>query len=464
MKESLKNGFALEANFDGIIGPTHNYSGLSFGNVASTRNQDNASNPRQAALQGLAKMKALFDLGLTQGVLPPQERPDIFTLRRLGFRGTDAKILADAMRVDPKLVYAISSASSMWTANAATVSPSTDTRDGKVHFTTANLSSKFHRSIEPIVTARALKAIFKDPTHFAHHHPLPPVANFGDEGAANHTRFCSSYGEVGLEFFVYGKNTLSSEAVEPQKYPARQTLAASLAVSRLNRLLPQRVVFGQQAPRAIDAGVFHNDVAAVGNKNVFFYHQAAYLESARVVSELQSKFKKITGAPLLLVNVKSNQISLEKSIKTYLFNSQLVSVQSPSGKDEMILIAPSECEEDKSVRRYLLRLTEESSHPIRQVRFFNLRESMRNGGGPACLRLRVVLKHPEIQACNPKAFMTENLYKQLVDWVNRHYRDRLSPFELADPALLNESRKALDELTQLLDLGSIYRFQRSSRS
>ena len=59
----------FEANFDGLVGPTHNYAGLSVGNVASLNNAKNTSNPKQAAKQGLAKMKALADLGMVQGVL-----------------------------------------------------------------------------------------------------------------------------------------------------------------------------------------------------------------------------------------------------------------------------------------------------------------------------------------------------------------------------------------------------------
>ena len=50
---------AREFNFDGLVGPSHNYAGLSFGNVASFSNVKSASNPKQAALQGLAKMRAL---------------------------------------------------------------------------------------------------------------------------------------------------------------------------------------------------------------------------------------------------------------------------------------------------------------------------------------------------------------------------------------------------------------------
>ncbi|MDR3608672.1 MAG: N-succinylarginine dihydrolase [Oligoflexia bacterium] len=454
---------AQEANFDGIVGPTHNYSGLSFGNVASSASKANISNPKQAALQGLGKMKALLDLGLVQGVLPPQERPDVASLRRIGFRGSDHEIVIQAGKTDPAILAAASSASSMWAANAATVSPSADTADGKVHFTPANLSNKFHRSIEADTTSRALQAIFRDPARFAHHAPLPSNASFGDEGAANHTRLCAEYGGPGLEFFVYGRRAFYPEkaapAPEPTKYPARQSLEASQAIARLHGLSPENALFAQQDPGAIDAGVFHNDVAGVGNKNALFYHEEAYADRKGVPAALRERFKRITKQDLILVEVPSDAISIERAVRSYLFNSQLISLPG-SDKNEMMLIAPEECEQDSAVKSYLETvLLPDPRQPIRKVRYFNLKESMRNGGGPACLRLRVVLTPEEIRGCNPKALLNEALYAQLVSWVERHYRDRLLPSDLADPALLDESRSALDELTQLLGLGSIYPFQ-----
>ncbi|MDX5300279.1 MAG: N-succinylarginine dihydrolase, partial [Gammaproteobacteria bacterium] len=256
----------VEANFDGLVGPTHNYAGLSWGNVASSGNADLPANPREAARQGLMKMKALADRGFLQGVLPPQERPHIPTLRRLGFAGSEARMLAVAA-ADPVLLAAVSSASCMWTANAATVSPSADTRDGRVHFTPANLNAKFHRSIEHPVTGRILQRIFADARYFAHHKALPLVSQFGDEGAANHTRLCADYAAPGVELFVYGREAFNESAPRPQRFPARQTREACESIARLHGLQEARVVYAQQHPDAIDAGVFHNDVIAVGNGN-----------------------------------------------------------------------------------------------------------------------------------------------------------------------------------------------------
>ncbi|MDN6320505.1 MAG: N-succinylarginine dihydrolase [Marinobacter sp.] len=441
---------AVEANFDGLVGPTHNYAGLSWGNVASKSNVNAVSNPKEAALQGLAKMKRLADRGYVQGVLPPHERPHIPSLKALGFGGTDAQILEQAAKSSPSVLAAVSSASSMWTANAATVSPSADTADHRVHFTPANLSAKFHRSIEHCVTGRTLKSIFADEGYFAHHRALPSVSHFGDEGAANHTRLCGGYGDPGVELFVYGQVAFNEQAPAPKNYPARQTLEASQAIARLHGLKNENLVFAQQNPAAIDAGVFHNDVIAVGNGNTLFYHDMAFLNEEQVLSDIRER---LTRDELEAIRVSSADVPLEDAVASYLFNSQLLN--SPDG---MLLAVPGECREVGSVSRYLDKLLA-AGGPITAVEVFDVKQSMRNGGGPACLRLRVVLNDDELQAMHRGVILTDELYERLTSWVEAHYRDQLAREDLADPMLLNEVRKALDELTGILGLGSIYDFQ-----
>lgn len=439
-----------EANFDGLVGPTHNYAGLSYGNVASTEHGGAIASPKQAALQGLAKMKALAELGLVQGVLPPHERPDVRMLRRIGFTGTDAEVVARAAAHDRTLLAVASSASAMWTANAATVAPSADTDDGRVHFTPANLIEKAHRAIEPETTRRALLAIFRDPSRFVVHEPLPATQAFGDEGAANHTRLATDVGARGVHVFVYGRRGLRGDGPAPRRFPARQTLEASEAVARLHALPADRCMFVQQTPDVIDRGVFHNDVIAVGTERVLFFHEEAFVGSDAVLRALAEKVEGF--AP---VRVPSSAVSVEDAVRSYLFNSQLVRVPSQDG---LTLIAPEECREVEPVRRWL----DENvgpGQPIASVRTFDLRQSMQNGGGPACLRLRVVLSDEDRAAVNPACLVDDALHAQLVRWVERHYRDALAAPDLADPKLLDESRAALDELTQLLDLGAIYPFQ-----
>lgn len=449
---------AVEVNFDGLVGPTHNYAGLSLGNVASMSHRGAVSNPRAAALEGLAKMKFLADLGVPQAVLPPHARPSIETLREFGFSGNDAAVLEKAARDAPDLLRACASSSSMWVANAATVTPSRDAADRRVHFTPANLGSKFHRSIEPPQTRRTLAAIFRDPSKFVVHAPVPFAQGLGDEGAANHTRLAPAHSDRGLHLFVYGHHAfpVSSDAPAPRRFPSRQAFQASRAVASLHGISEDALVFAQQNPRAIDAGVFHNDVIAVGNDDVLLFHEHAFLDSARVIRQLRRRFAALhSGAELTAIEVPAAAVSLREAIRTYVFNSQLVTLD----HGHMALIAPAECQENSRVRRYLENLVARGRTPIRQLHHVDLRQSMRNGGGPACLRLRVVLTPAELSCIAPGVRFTPQLHGVLKGWIQRHYRETLRPADLADPRLLAESRSALDELTQLLGLGSIYPFQ-----
>jgi succinylarginine dihydrolase len=339
----------------------------------------------------------------------------------------------------------------MWAANAATVCPSADSSDGKVHFTPANLRSNFHRAIEAPTTARILNAVFADPERFVHHPPLPPVELFGDEGAANHTHFSWGDGGRGVQLFVYGRKSIAPASALPSRYPARQSLEASRAVARLHGLDSAHLVFAQQSPEAIDAGAFHNDVVAVGHKSVFLFHERAFHDQAAAKKELEKK----TRSNLRLIEVAASEVSLVDAIATYLFNSQLVTL--PSSK--MALIAPRECRDSKPIWAYLQALLDEHDF-LERIEIVDLRQSMKNGGGPACLRLRVELNEEELGAMNQATLLDEELFTWLTAWVDRHYRDRLQESDLADPSLLEESHAALDELTELLDLGSIYPFQR----
>ena len=443
----------IEANFDGLVGPTHNYSGLAAGNLAAAAHAGQRSNPRAAALQGLAKMKALADRGFAQALLPPHERPSVAALRRIGFDGTDADVIARAAKEAPHLLAAASSAAAMWVANAATVSPAVHTADGRVHFTPANLATAFHRSIEAEQTARTLQAIFADPAFFAHHAPLPPTPQFGDEGAANHTLLCRDYGEPGIELFVYGRDSDYPSARTPVRYPARHTRAASAAVARLHGLDPRRVVLAQQDPNAIDAGVFHNDVIAVGNRDVLFFHEHAFAGRERTLDDIQ---RALGDVPLRTVMVRASDATVTDAVSTYLFNSQLLSL----GDGRMLLVAPAECREHPRVSACVDAIA--GGGPIAEVVTFDLRESMKNGGGPACLRLRIVLSDDARRAVKPAVWIDDALHDKLAMWIERRYREHLVPADLGDPQLLDESRTALDELTQMLDLGSLYPFQREA--
>lgn len=445
-----------ELNLDGLVGPSHHYAGLAKGNLASFSNALSVANPLEAASQGLAKMRFLHQLGLKQALLPPHQRPNLALLHQLGFTGNPAEQVAKAKRQAPEILSACYSAASMWTANAATVSASPDTSDHRVHITAANLVSNLHRSQEADFSMRVLAKIFADENLFVHHFFLAQTTPLGDEGAANHSRLCANHASPGINLFVYGQQSLqkSSKKNGPLKYPARQTLEASQAIARSHQLNPQKIIFARQNPRAIDRGVFHNDVIAVANENVLLIHEEALVEQAKIIKLL----KKQAGFPLTIIEIPKTRLSLAQAVDSYFFNSQLISLNH-SPQKHMLLLAASECRTHRQTQTLIDQLLADDSNPISAVHYLNLKQSMRNGGGPACLRLRVPLNTMELAAMHQGVLITDSLLNQLEQWLKRHYRSHLHPDDLADPLLINECFTALDELTTLLGLGAIYPFQ-----
>lgn len=421
-----------EVNFDGLIGPTHNYAGLSLGNVASQANAGEASNPKAAALQSLSKMRLLIDLGLVQGFLPPLPRPNFKALYALGFGADERTAIERAWRCDPAIVATVYSASSMWTANAATVAPSTDTKDARVHFVPANLASNLHRQFEGSQTAQLLQQVFADPDHFRHHPPLPGGVFFSDEGAANHGRLAPSHAEPGLHVFVYGD--------DGARYPARQSRAASAAVARSLELNDQRVLLLKQSPAAIDAGAFHNDVVGVANENVLFLHEQSFADRDLALARVKE-----CAPGVEIIEAPSREMPLEDAIASYLFNSQLVTL----GDGKMALILPVEARENQCANDFLKRVLEDDNS-VAALNFIDVRESMRNGGGPACLRLRVVLNGAEQAAVSPLFITDPDGIERLEAWVARHYRDRLVADDLRDPDFAREALDAVSTLYGML--------------
>jgi len=442
---------AWEVNFDSIVGPTHHYAGLAPGNFASMRNRGRKSNPRHAALQGLEKMRLVMRLGVPQAVLPPHQRPYMPLLRRLGFSGSDRRMLQAAARDTPLMLAACSSAAAMWAANAATVSPSADTADHRVHITPANLISQLHRSIEASFTTRVLRKIFPDPKRFVVHDPLPTAIALRDEGAANHMRLAPEYGSPGLEIFTFDSPEPYQVDKYPRRFPARQTLGAAVALENRHLLNSEAALSLQRTPICTDAGAFHNDLTAMSNQSLLIYHASAYATAAS--GEIARRYRRITGEKLQIIGISKQQLSLSEAVKTYLFNSQILTVADSS----MVLLAPEECRRSRRVSEIIEELL--ARGVWRAVHYVDVRQSMRNGGGPACLRLRIVLTRREFAAMHQGIILTELLYARLVAWVNKHYRDQLRPADLADPKLLHESLSALDELSTILKLGAIYDFQ-----
>lgn len=414
-----------EINFDGIIGPSHNYSGLSLGNIASTNNKGLVSHPRAAALQGLEKMRHNLRLGLPQGLFLPHPRPDKAWLAELG---------TTIEEVPTSLRPAAFSASAMWAANAATVSPAPDCADGRCHLTAANLRTMAHRSHEWPMTLKQLRLAFADERHFAVHPPVP--ATFGDEGAANHMRLASRHDAAGVEVFVYGRRGGA--------FPARQHEEACRAVARFHRLDPDRTLFVAQSEEAIAAGAFHNDVVAVANENVIFAHEKAFEDRSAFYAELRRLLPEVE-----IVEVPDAAVSLADAIKSYLFNAQLVSL--PEGG--MGLILPEEARETPNVWAWLQEMIA-GNGPIRRLLVVDVRQSMANGGGPACLRLRVVADPATV---DPRFMVDEPKLDLVAAVIGAHWPEAIAPDDLLDPALWAQMEAARRALNAVLDLEEIDR-------
>ncbi|NJC33616.1 succinylarginine dihydrolase [Sphingomonas jejuensis] len=408
-----------EINFDGIVGPTHNYAGLSLGNLASARNAGRISRPRAAALQGLAKMRANLALGLAQGILLPHVRPHRHWLQTLS---------ADMHTPPPVPAWAMSAAA-MWTANAATVSPAPDTADGRCHLTVANLVTMPHRSHEWPGTLAQLRIAFSDPAHFTVHDPVP--APFGDEGAANHMRFASGYDAPGVEVFVFGDRG--------GPFPARQSRVGSEAVARRHGLDPSRTLMVRQSEAAIAAGAFHNDVVAVADGRTLFAHEQAFEDRAGTLDAIAAL---VPGFEL--VEVPAAEVSLADAIRSYLFNAQLVTLPDCS----QALILPTDAREVPSVAGWVERNLS-GNGPIRRVHYVDVRESMANGGGPACLRLRVVADPATVD----RRFLVDDARIAMIEGVvARHWPEEIGPAEIASPHLIDRVEGARAALMTALDL------------
>ncbi len=403
-----------EINFDGIIGPSHNYAGLSLGNIASSSNAGAVSQPRAAALQGVEKMRANLRLGLAQGFFMPLDRPNTAWL---------AGLATDMENAEPHIRAAAFSASAMWAANAATVSPAPDTADGRCHLSAANLLTMAHRSHEWYGTLAQLKLAFADENVFAVHPPVPPP--FGDEGAANFMRLCLSHGEAGIEIFVYGK------AGGP--FPARQQIESSKAIARAHCLDPARTLFVQQSEIAIAAGAFHNDVVAVANERVLFTHEQAFEFPEATYADIKRLMPEAE-----IVIVPADRVNLADAIQSYLFNAQLVTL--PDGG--MALILPSEAQANGRVWGWLSEMVA-GNGPIRRLVPVDVRQSMANGGGPACLRLRVVADQATV---DQRFIADEPKLDSIAGVIAAHWPESIAPEQLGDASLIAQVQKARSAL------------------
>jgi succinylarginine dihydrolase len=447
-------------NFDGIPGPTHQYQGLGYGNVLSQVNAGRNSSPRLAALQGLNKARTLQEKGFPQALLPPLTRPYLQLLVQAGLLDRSelpealdhsnldqlAMAIERAAREEPALVAACFSASGMWVANWATVAPSADTLDGKVHFTVANLASNLHRSIERAEIAQVLRSIFSDNARFTVHAPLPASAAVADEGAANHMRLARAHGDRGLHLMVYGTESLRGTP-QDGSYVGRQTRIASRCLTASNALSPDRWLLLPQSSAAISAGIFHNDVICMSNLDLVLCHERAFRDQAatreRVVAGAAD-----SGVTLNWVEIPDAELSLDWVVKSYFFNSQLIRTTDGA----TCLVCESRLQSDELARGLIARLQNEAV--IQHVVYVDLDQSLRNGGGPACVRLRVELNDEERAAIGHYRGIdpAERVWDRLETIVRSLYRDEWVPDTVPSGPVLRECFEATFQIRECLGL------------
>lgn len=444
----------IEINFDGLVGPSHHYGGLGLGNLASIEHKGATSHPRAAALQGLDKMRTIAMLAdpdrMRQAILAPQPRPLIAWLESLGFQGTIQEKLAAAADCSPTILSAAWSVASMWTANAATVTPATDTLDGHTHITVSNLTSTLHRSLEAVQTYKDLRGLFRTVENIQVHEPLTGGWSMRDEGAANHMRFSSPTSEHGFHVFVHEPTVISSSArdLACSRFPARQSQLASQIIAQRHRLPESSYSLTSQHPESIDAGAFHNDVVATSHENLLLCHELAFQEGEAAIEAIATAFSAYTGSNLEVHCIRASQLSLGEAVSSYLFNSQIIPLRS-GGRG---IICPAQCQENKKVADWLKQNAGEH-RLFRQAEFIDLRESMANGGGPACLRLRVSLPRETLAKLPRQCWWTPEKDEVLREIITREYPETLSSRDLLDPDIARATLECVSRLRQVLGWG-----------
>lgn len=442
----MQTSSTKEVIFVGLPGPTHHYGGLSRDNVASEKNRGNSSSPKEAALQVLDLMRLMISLGEKVAILPPLLRPHMPLLRQ-HFEGSNDAVIRAAALEAPELLEQACSSSSMWCANAATVSPVFDTKNSHLHITTANLFSNLHRRIEAEDTHYVLQQIFAEVPDCTVHMPLSAAAGMHDEGAANHMRFAPTHDAKGVEVFVYGAD---GSTRDPQS--ARQSLLASQEVMTAHQLPSKHALLVRQNPHVITQGVFHNDVIAVGHLNCLLAHELAFDAGAKAFDQIGAAYKALHKDALHELIISEDDLSIEEAVHSYLFNSQIIG----TAVDGMSIIAPQETEElfEGKAMKLLEALCARGDNPIRNVYTADLRQSMRNGGGPACLRLRVVMRDDQLEALTRQRHVCidAELLEGIEETIHNHYPDHLTPQSLGNPLLYTACENALKSFSELMDV------------
>lgn len=428
----------LEFNIDGLIGPTHHFGGLGIGNIASESNQSRVSYPRRAALEGLSKMRLLYEMGIPQFFLPPPRRPHSDWFKKVGFDFNTPEDRVCCFEFFPAVFSSAFSSSFMWMANAASVSVGVDCLDGMNRFIVANLAASLHREQECNERYEQLSDMFSHTRSTEVVRGLPAVTPLRDEGAANVMRLWNTQNDQGIYVFVYGEaerdtigaNDSASPSPRSSIHPSRQSRLASRLVSHSLRIRDSKSLFVQQHPKAIDAGVFHNDVIATSHENFLLVHSLAFQNQSFELERIRASFHQQCGTSLRVLEIEESELTLEEAVRTYLFNSQIVT--RPNG--DWLMLCPVECQHSESVQKVLRRIQKVESR-IRDIEFVSLRESMANGGGPACLRLRAYLTEREITELPPRFRIDDQSLAFLERFISTEYPESVRLGDFLDSEL-----------------------------
>jgi succinylarginine dihydrolase len=247
-------------------------------------------------------------------------------------------------------------------------------------------------------------------------------------------RLASAHGGPGVEIFVHG--------VAGGGFPVRQHAEAGRAIARAHGLDPARTLHIGQSEAAIAAGAFHNDVVAVADGLTLFAHEQAFADPAGFYAELRRLLPEVS-----IVEVPASAVPLGDAVTSYLFNAQLVTL--PEGGQALIL--PAEARETASVWTWLQEMVA-GNGPIRRLELVDVRQSMANGGGPACLRLRVVADPATI---DPRFLVDNARLDRIAALVERQWPERIAPDQLADPALWEAIERARLALLDVLELNEL---------
>ena len=345
----------------------------------------------------------------------------------------------------PKYLSTISSSSFMWMANSATVSPSVDHKDNKLHITPSNLALTPHRSLEINQTQFLFSELFNNTDQFRVHLPSPNY--FRDEGAANHIRFAPSLESKGLHLMVYSCESEQIEKDVTDSFPGRQTKEASKFIIQQQGVSDSQVVFAKQNSDSVQQGIFHNDVISSGHLDLFITHELAFEDTNLVINDLQSKYYALHKENLNVVVIKESMLSIKECVLTYFFNMQIISPNS----NDMELILPMECLGNQRIQTVLTYIQEKEER-IKDIHYVQLNESMKNGGGPACLRLRLQLTMPQWTVIPSKFKFNDKLYKDLIEIIQTNYPESFEIENQIETEFIQRLRNTYNLLYQAFGL------------